>query len=305
MHYHVSIIAALGAFISLVSSECCGIDDPIASFRQCSPVVVAADAPFLVKAINYTRYHDDLGGGRYNPDPSWNSISVSLARYSNRVCDADVTGCAVSGPVCRLIDCFPLSQDASRATNNGGSLISDFIVSIPAGAGPDGAWYDLASSQFDRQDGTQDLTQSVWRRVSRASNASSLEYDNNYYGFNMTGMQKQEGTGDDGFYPFEVADYDTWPMLLRGVPCRAYACARQCVHKAWSVTSASVDYDAAMACIDQCEGVDDVVNYCPDVGGESLTVTPEVIGLASQSALDSYVPDGCAKYESVRGSNPI
>lgn len=297
MYHHVSVIALLSALVSSASAECCTIDDPIGPFRTCSPIVATADTPFMVKAINYTRYYDDLGGGAFNPDESWNSITVWLASQSNRVCDADVTGCVVSGPVCKLIDCFPLSQDVSRATNNGGSLISDFIVSVPAGAGPDGAYYDLASSMFDRHDGSKNFTKSVWRTTPYASSASSLEYDNNFLGFNMTGMKKQEGTNDDGFYPFELADSNMWPSFqLHEVPCSAYACARQCVHDAW--LDSSINVEDAKACIDMCEGVDDVVNYCPDVGGESLAITPEDLGLDSQDALDAYVPDGCARWES-------
>jgi hypothetical protein len=202
----------------------------------------------------------------------------------------------VGGPVCKLIDCFPLSQDPSRATNNGGSLISDLVVSVPGGAGPDGAYYGLASSLFARHDGSTNFTKSVWRTTSYASSASSLEYDNDWFGFNVTGTQKQEGTNDDGFYPFEVADYDSWPSFeLHKVPCRAYACARRCVHDASS--GASLDVEAAEACIDECEGVDDIVNYCPDVGGESLAIAPDDLGLLSQDALDAYVPDGCARFE--------
>ncbi|KAH6643400.1 hypothetical protein BKA67DRAFT_587609 [Truncatella angustata] len=296
MHYHVSIVAVLSALVRLASAECCTVDDPIGPFRTCSPVVAAADTPFLVKAINYTRYHDDLGGGTFDPDERWDSVAVWLARQSNRVCPEDETFCVVSGPVCKLIDCFPLSQDASRATNNDGTLISDFVVSIPGGAGPNGAYYDLASSLFDRHDGSKDFTKSVWRTIPYASNASSLEYDNNWRGFNMTGTENLNGTNNDGFYPFEVADSHSWPSFdLLEVPCSAYACARRCVHEAWSGTS--VDVHTAKACIDNCEGVDDVVNYCPDVGGEPLTIDPKVLGLSSEKALEAYLPDGCVMYE--------
>ncbi|KAI1852820.1 hypothetical protein JX266_002361 [Neoarthrinium moseri] len=296
MYHYASAAALLSALVPAASAECCTIDDPIGPFRTCSPIVANADTPFLVKAINYTRYHDDLGGGRFDPDENWNSITVWLAKQTNRQCPDDESFCTVSGPVCKLIDCFPLSQDASRATNDGGSLISDLLVSVPGGAGPDGAWYDLASSMFDRHHDSKDFTTSVWRTVPYANNASSLHYDNNWSGFNLTGMQAQEGTNEDGSYPYEVADSHAWPSFdLHEVPCRAYACARRCVNEAWSGTS--IDVDMAKSCIDKCEGVDDVVNYCPDVGGQSLTIAPEDLGLDSQEALNEYLPDGCARYE--------
>jgi hypothetical protein len=296
MHSHVAVIALLGVLAPLTSAECCTIDDPIGPFRTCSPLVTAADTPFLVKAINYTRYHDDLGGGRFDPDERWDSVTVFLTRNSDRVCASDETFCATNGPVCKLIDCLPMSQDETRATNNGGTLITDFVVSIPAGAGPDGAYYDLASSLFSRHDGSKNFSQSVWRTIPYANNASSLQYDNNWIGFNMTGMQKLNGTGDSGFFPFEVADSDSWPSFdLHKVPCRAFACTRSCVNDASA--SGTLDVKQATACIDECEGVDDVVNYCPDVGGTALTITPQDAGLGSQAALDAYVPNGCARYE--------
>lgn len=296
MHNHVPTVAVLNALFRLALAKCCTTDDPISPFRTCSPLVATADSPFLVKAINYTRYHDDLGEGRFDPDERWDSVAVWLARRTNRQCSNDVTGCVVTGPVCKLIDCFPLSQNASRATNNGGTLISDFVVSVPGGAGPDGAYYDLATSEFDRHDGSADFTKSVWRTIPYANNASSLRYDNNFLGFNVTGTQKQDDTNADGFYPFELSDSHSWPSFsLHEVPCSAYACARRCIHQSW--LESSIDIETAKACIDDCDGVDDIVNYCPDVGGVSLPISYQDLGLDSPEALDSYVPDGCAKYE--------
>ncbi|KAH8681927.1 hypothetical protein BX600DRAFT_447500 [Xylariales sp. PMI_506] len=294
--YGGAVTVVLSALVSHVLA-CCTVDDPIGPFRTCSPLVASPDTPFLVKAINYTRYHDDLGGGSFDPDPNWNSVAVWLARTTNRVCsDDDGTGCVVDGPVCKLIDCFPMSQDASSATNDGGTIISSFLLTVPGGSGPDGSYYDLASSLFDRHDGSSNFTQSSWRTVPYLGGASSLEYDNNFLGFNMTQMPKQNGTNQDGFYPFELATEDSWPAFdLHNVPCRAYPCARLCVQDAFS--GSSVDVKSATACINQCEGVDDIVNYCPDVGGTELVITPQDVGLSSQDALDAYLPDGCARYE--------
>ncbi|KAK6196605.1 hypothetical protein LQW54_011391 [Pestalotiopsis sp. IQ-011] len=298
MQHHVSVTALLlGALTSRGAADCCTVEDPLAPYRYCSQQVVTADTPFLVKGINYTHYHDDLGDGQFDPDPRWDSIAVWLAAKSNRVCDdEDDSFCVVSGPVCKLIDCMPLNQDAAHATNHGGTVLTDFVVTVPGGAGPDGSWYDLASEHFSRHDTTRDLTKSVWRQIRYADNSSGLNYDNNYEGFNMTGMQLLEGSQDDGFFPYETSTEDLWPGFdLREVPCSAYACARGCMNAAWD--GASVDTDAAEACIDQCAGVDDVVNYCPDVGGEALEIVPEDLGFGSQDDLDSYVPDGCLKWE--------
>lgn len=304
MRHHVSVTALLGGLLAILTrsakADCCTVDDPIGPFRTCSPRVAAANKPFLVKAINYTRYHDDLGGGTFDPDPRWDSAAVWLAVVSNRACpdDDDSFGCNVSGPVCKLIDCMPLSQDASAATNGGGTILTDLVATVPAGAGPDGAYYDLATSLYARHDGSKDLTRSSWRTVNYADNSSSLQYDNNWIGFNVTGMQPYPaGTDRDGFFPYELSDSNVWPGFdLHEVPCRAYACARRCVNDAWSGTA--VDYDAAETCIDGCDGVDDVVNYCPDVGGDALVVAPADLGFDSQDELDAYVPDGCVVYES-------
>ncbi|ETS87439.1 hypothetical protein PFICI_01267 [Pestalotiopsis fici W106-1] len=295
MRYHVSVIALLGALASRSAADT--LDDPSSPYRTCSPRVATADTPFLVKGINYTRYYDDLGGGYSYPDSRWNSVAVWLAIVSNRVCPDDETGCNVSGPVCKLIDCMPLSQDASRAINGGRTIVTDYVLTVPGGAGPDGAYYDLASSLYDRHDGSKDLTKSSWRTINYADNSSGLQYDNGWRGFNMTGMQLPEGTNKDGFYPYEVSDSNVWPGWdLHDVPCQSFVCARKCINDAWSGTA--VDFDAAEACINQCEGVDDVVNYCTDVGGEALDIVPEDLGFDSQRELDAYVPDGCVVYAS-------
>lgn len=298
-------VLLLGTFAPLVTADCCTVDDPIADFRQCSSQVVQADKQFLVKAINYTRYHDDLGGGRFDPNPAWNSIAVWLARDSNRQCEPGDSSCNVSGPVCKLIDCLPLCQTSDCASLGGGVVITNFTTSIPSGVGPDGHYYDLATMRFDRFNTTKILTESSWRQDSYQDSSSSLQYDNNYIGFNMTDMTPQDGTDASGFYPFELNDDfgHSWPTFeLREVPCRAYACARKCVNVAVGNTPASQASKSAIqqakSCIDQCEGVDDIVNYCPDLGGTKQTITPQQIGLNSQAAFDSYIPDGCVVAES-------
>ncbi|KAK8015503.1 hypothetical protein PG991_008391 [Apiospora marii] len=325
MHSHTpSLTALLGSaalLISRAAADCCTLDDPIGPFRMCSPQSVKAETPFLVKAINYTRYHDTLGGGTFDPDARWNSLQVELARASGGYGDAlgcsaaeNPAKCSVtSGPVCVLIDCLPLNRDAARATNGGKTQITDFVVpgGIPAGAGPSGAWYDLASTRFDRYETgfkatLANLTASSWRKTLYGSNQSSLQYDNNWQGFNLTDMLPTadlEGTVDGtGFYPFELQG-DPWPgFQLHTVPCAAYPCARKCAHAAFG-TKYESDYTAAdrakaTACIDQCPGIDTVVNYCPDVdGGKPQVITPKELGLDSQAALDAYVPDGCARNE--------
>lgn len=327
MHSHAYLAALLGSAALLVSraaADCCTLDDPIGSFRSCSPLSAKADTPFLVKAINYTQYHDTLGGGTFDPDTRWNSLQVELARTSGKY--GELLGCSAAknpakcsvtgGPVCVLIDCLPLNQDAAHATNGGKTQITDLVVAggIPAGAGPSGAWYDLASTRFDRHETgfkatLANLTVSGWRKPEQYfSNQSSLQYDNNWSGFNLTGMSTADtadtaGTVDgSGFYPFELQG-DSWPgFQLHIVPCAAYPCARKCAHAAFGAKFEE-DYTAAdrakaTACIDKCEGIDTVVNYCPDVdGGKPQVITPQELGLDSQSALDAYVPDGCARYE--------
>ncbi|KAK8076623.1 hypothetical protein PG994_003895 [Apiospora phragmitis] len=311
MHHYPSVLAAaLLLLASRAAADCCTLDDPIGSFRTCSPLAAKADAPFLVKAINYTRYRDTLGGGTFDADPRWGSLQVMLARASGGPSDRlgcsaarDPAKCDVTlGPVCVLIDCVPLDRDLGHATNGGKTQITDFVVApgVPAGAGPDGPWYDLASTEFDRHATgytatLANLSASVWRKTLYGGNQSSLQYDNNWTGFNLTGMlSMNDGTNgggeDSGFYPFELQG-QPWPSFdLRHVPCAAYPCARRCAHAAFGSKFES-DYTAsdlanAKACIDQCKGIDNIVNYCPDE-----------LGLDSQAALDAYVPDGCARYE--------
>ncbi|KAK7960794.1 hypothetical protein PG988_012008 [Apiospora saccharicola] len=324
MHSYTSYLTALlgsaALLVSPAAADCCTLDDPINSFRSCSPLSVKADTPFLVKAINYTQYSDTLGGGKFDPDTNWNSLQVELARGSGSI--SDPLGCSfaknkakctvTTGPVCVLIDCVPLAQDAAHATNGGKTVITDFVIpgGIPAEAGPSGSWYDLASTQFDRYETgfkatLANLTASVWRKTLYGSNQSSLQYDNNWRGFNLTDISTADAkdTADgSGFYPFELQG-DPWPGFeLHTVPCAAYPCARKCAHAAFGTKFqddyTTADIAKATACINKCEGVDKVVNYCPDVdGGKSQVITAKELGLDSQAALDAYVPDGCARSE--------
>ncbi|KAK7937867.1 uncharacterized protein PG986_014735 [Apiospora aurea] len=326
MHSHTSLLTALlgsaALLVSQAAADCCTLDDPIGPFRTCSRLAAKAETPFLVKAVNYTQYRDTLGGGTFDPDPRWNSLQVMLARASSgpndpRGCSAakDPSKCTVtSGPICVLIDCVPLNQDDAHATNGGKSQITDLVIApgIPAGAGPDGPWYDLASTEFDRNATgytatLANLSASAWRKTLYGGNQSSLQYDNNWTGFNLTGMSSSapdgtSGGSGSGFYPFELQGRP-WPDFdLRTVPCGAYPCARRCAHEAFGAKFESdytpADLANARACIDQCEGVDAVVNYCPDAyGGKQQVITPQELGLDSQAALDAYVPDGCARWE--------
>ncbi|KAK8091917.1 hypothetical protein PG997_002278 [Apiospora hydei] len=320
MHHYAPFLAAASLLVTRAAADCCTLDDPIGPFRTCSPLATKAETPFLVKAVNYTQYRDTLGGGTFDPNPRWNSLQVMLARASGGPsgplgCSAakDPSKCTVtSGPVCVLIDCVPLTQDAAHATNGGKTQITDLVIApgVPAGAGPDGPWYDLASTEFDRHATGHaatlaNLSASAWRKTLYGGNQSSLQYDNNWTGFNLTGMTSApDGTsgGDSGFYPFELQG-QPWPDFdLRKVPCGAYPCARRCAHEAFGAKFESdytpADLAKARACIDQCEGVDAVVNYCPDVyGGKQQVITPQELGLDSQAALDAYVPDGCARWE--------
>ncbi|KAK8022377.1 hypothetical protein PG993_013144 [Apiospora rasikravindrae] len=325
MHSYTSVLTALlGSAALLVpraAADCCTLDDPIGPFRTCSPLATKAETPFLVKAVNYTRYRDTLGGGTFDPNPRWNSLQVMLARATSGPndplgCSAakDPSKCTVtSAPVCVLIDCVPLNQDDGHATNDGKTQLTDLVVApgVPAGAGPDGPWYDLASTEYDRHETgphatLANLSASAWRKTLYGGNQSSLQYDNNWLGFNLTGMSSpssMNGTnGGSGFYPFELQGHP-WPDFdLRKVPCGAYPCARRCAHAAlgskFEADYTPADLAEARACIDQCAGVDAVVNYCPDVyGGKRQVITPQELGLDSQAALDAYVPDGCARWE--------
>ncbi|KAK8123653.1 hypothetical protein PG999_003571 [Apiospora kogelbergensis] len=322
-HQSTSFVVAVLGSVALLASRAAAweedtLDNPPSAFRTCSPLTVKADTPFLVKAVNYTRYHDTLGSGTFDPDTRWNSLQVQLARGAGVKplgCSAakNTSKCEVTtGPVCVLIDCIPLGQDPGHLTNDGATAITDFVIpgGVPGGAGPDGPWYDLGIVEFNRRETgfkatLANLSVSSWRKKEHYQvNQSSLRYDNGWRGFNVTGMAfDTTGTMDDsGFYPFELQG-DAWPGWgLAHVPCAAYPCARRCAHEAlgtkFEEDYTRADYAKAQACIDQCEGVDNVVNFCPDAyGGKQQVIDPKALGLDSQAALDAYLPDGCAKNE--------
>ncbi|KAK6822837.1 hypothetical protein PG987_014382 [Apiospora arundinis] len=324
MHQSTSVVAALLGSVALLVSPAAAaldsseLDDPSVSFRTCSPLSVKADTPFLVKAVNYTRYHDTLGGGAFDPDAQWNSLQVYLAVTAGNKslgcshaqnpakCDVPTTA-----PVCVLIDCIPLNQDPRHLSNGGATEVTDFVIpgGVPGGAGPDGPWYDLAITEFARhatgyRATLANLSATEWRKPELyGGNSSSLRYDNGWRGFNLTDMDPKalDGTFENtGFYPYELQGHP-WPGLHR-VPCAAYPCARKCANAAlgtkFEAEWTRADYANARSCIDKCEGVDTVVNFCPDAyGGKQQVIDPQALGLDSQAALAAYVPDGCAVFQ--------
>jgi hypothetical protein len=289
---------ALAPIFFSVIDACCDLDDPIFYFRQCSNTSVEADRPFLVKAINYTLYD----GGSLGPvyDPSTNTLNAMRIMLARNTLRPDCTGdwCELSGPVCKLIDCLPLNQDPRTATNDGATIITNFAVQIPADAGPDGAYYDLAAGLYNLDSPS-------------SSDGPGLQYDNNYYGFNLTNSAPQNGTNEAGFYDFEVhpieESYDSsWPYGLDIVPCAAYGCARSCVNQHYPKPKGDYDvfgdprftkddFKAVKDCIAACPGADAVTNFCPSQGGEAQELSSTSLGLSE--GLDTHIPDGCVRYE--------
>lgn len=295
----------LGVALMLLSATtstqaCCDLDDPISFERSCTNNSVRADTPFLVKSINYTQYHDeDASDLITNP---WNALTVFLARSTLRP-GCEGTGCILMGPVCRLIECLPLNQDPATATNNGKTIITDFLTEIPGDAGPDGDYYNLAITMFNTQNCGLAIPYVMNNSTNENFYNSSLRYANNWGSFNVTNTKPQTGTNQAGFYDFEVNPIaesfdDSWPAYLAMVPCPAYGCARACVNELYPKDVQATDaFTAVEECIGKCPGMDTYINYCPDLGGKEQDLTQFGVETGLGDGWKDFVPSGCARYE--------
>lgn len=292
----------LGLALALLpfTHACCDLDDPISFNRMCTNNSVRADTPFLVKSINYTQYTDTFA---YDPvNNPWNALTIFLARSTRRP-GCEGTGCSLMGPVCRLIECLPLVQDPTAATNNGKTIITDFLAEIPGDAGPDGAYYNIAATLFN----TQNYGFAIPYVSNNSTDAnyynSSLKYANNWGDFNVTDTKPQPGTNQDGFYDFEVNPIpesydDSWPVYLATVPCPAYGCARACVNELYPKDIHTADaFIPVEQCIGACPGMDTYINYCPDLGGQEQDFSRFGAETGLGNVWKDFIPDGCAQYE--------
>lgn len=279
---------------------CCDLDDPISFSRMCTNRSVRADTPVLVKSINYTKYVDTFD---YDPvNNPWNAVTIFLARDTIRP-GCEGTGCTLMGPVCRLIECLPVVQDPNAATNDGKTIITDFLVKIPSNAGPDGPHYNLAATFFNTQNYGLAIPYVMNNSTDDNYSNSSLRYANNFGYFNVTNTKPVPGTNQDGFFDFEVNPSpesfdDSWPAYLASPPCPAYGCARICVNELYpEVINAEDDLIPVKQCIGDCPGMDTYVNYCPDLGGQAQDLSQFGVETGLGDSWKDFVPDGCALYE--------
>ena len=114
----------------------CDLDNPVSSQRSCTNNSVRANTPFLVKSINYTKY-DASSNLDFNLEP-YNALTVFLGRSTLRP-GSKGDWCKVIFPVCRMIECVPIVQDSEAATNDGKTIITDFLAEIPGDAFPQAA----------------------------------------------------------------------------------------------------------------------------------------------------------------------
>lgn len=276
------------------------LDNPISYERMCTNNSVRADTPFLVKSINFTKYTDTFAFDPVN-NP-WNAVTIFLARSTLRP-DCDGDWCELMGPVCRLIECLPFVQDPKAATNDGKPIITDFLAQIPGDAGPDGGYYNLASTLFNTQNFGLAIPYVMNNSTDENFSNSSLRYANNWGSFNLTNSKPQSGTNQDGFYDFEVNPIaesydDSWPAYLATVPCPAYGCARACVNELYPKDVLATDaFTAVETCIGACPGMDTYINYCPDLGGKEQDLSTFDVETGLGDGWKDFVPDGCVQYE--------
>ncbi|KAK5046849.1 hypothetical protein LTR84_007203 [Exophiala bonariae] len=271
----------------------CDLDNPKWFQPLCTNNSVRANTPFLVKSINYTEY-DSTSNLDFILEP-YNALTVFLGRSTLRPgCKGD--WCGVICPVCRMIECVPIVQDPEAATNDGKTIITDFLAEIPADAGPDGAYYNVAVTMFNTQKfrPTSDSTDYV---------NSTVHGVNNHGALNVTDTTPQSGTNKDGFYNFEVNPVtenveESWPSSLEMVPCPAYGCARACVNELYPKDPSNPEnLKAVQTCIGACPGMDTYLNYCPDLGGREQDFSQFGVETGLGDSWKDFVPSGCSEFE--------
>jgi len=288
--FHVFPRLRLGLVLLFVPfiHACCDLDDPISFSRMCTNRTVRADTPLLVKSINYTKYIDT-----FSSDPignPWNAVTLFLAKDITPP-DCEETECALTGPVCRLIECIPLVQDPNAATNDGKTIITNFLVEIPGDAGPDGPRYNLAATFFNTQNFGFAIPYVMNNSTDDNISNSSLHYANNWGEFNVTNTKPVPGTFQDGFDA-------GWPAYLAAPPCPAYGCARICVNELYpKAVDTMDDLIPVKQCIDACPGMDTYINYCTDLGGQAQNLSQFGDKTGLGDSWKDFVPDGCAYYE--------
>jgi len=254
---------------------------------------VRANTPFLVKSINYTKY-DATSNLDFNLEP-YNALTVFLGRSTLRPgCKGD--WCKVIFPVCRMIECVPIVQDSEAATNDGKTIITDFLAEIPGDAGPDGAYYNLVTTKFN--------TQNFGLESNGDSHFNSTPMGANDFGvLNVTDTTPQSGTNKNGFYDFEVNPIaesldESWPAYLDMVPCPAYGCARACVNELYPEDISDPEhFTAVQTCIGACSGMDTYINYCPDLGGKEQDFSQFGVETGLGDNWKDFVPSGCSEFE--------